>query len=204
MMNINTSSGNGFSIGLFIFKCAIWGLISTFLLLFLPPNVLGQLYLDSLVLQYTRSIGLVFFISATYTACYLLNVILDEVASIFLIKRKAKAIKVKLKLLDLAERSLLREFFLRGVTNLTLPVDQDVVIHLEAAHILERVNSQVKSESGDVKNASFKITAFARKHLNRQVLGLPNGNLTPRDIQRLNNTRPQYIHRLKRTRDYAA
>ena len=199
MLNINASLANIPSIGLFMFKSAIWGLLSCTSLLFLPQSFLASLFLNEWVVQNNQFIGLVLITSTVYAICYLLNIILNESLDYLLARRKIKSMKSKIKSLDLAERALLREFLLQGVSVLNLPQHQDVVKHLDEINIIERVSNEHNAGI-----ASYKISSLARKHLNKQALGLPIGQLTTRDIQRLKNTRPKYVQYLKRPREHAA
>lgn len=186
-----------------IFKAAFWIFLCSLGLLFLPQSILSSLYLTELLNEYRHIIGLLLLLSVTYIVCYLLNIIIDETIKFLIAKKKTNTIKLKIKSLDLSQRALLREFFLRGVTVLSLPIEEDAVYSLAKADILLALNKEEDSISMD-GIAQYKIAPLARKHLNRKVLGLPYGELTDRDIIRLSNTRPKYLLKLKSYKRSAA
>lgn len=186
-----------------LFKFSLWVCMSCLLLLYLPKSTLVSFYIDHFVNEHNQFIGLGLIVALAYLACHFVNVILDELIAYLLLYRQQNSVKKRIETLDLDERALLREFFLRGVSTLTLPKNELVVANLHQAHILECVESRQRYMS-QVQHANYRINRSARKYLSKQILGLPQGQLTEDDIMRLKNTRPKFIHLVKKTRRYAA
>ncbi|MCL2917893.1 superinfection exclusion B family protein [Shewanella litorisediminis] len=174
------------------FKSMLWLLIATLAMKFAPQSWLAALHLDQWATQESALIGLGLIIACAFFASLLANFLLDEAISYLGTKRKKEVIEHKVKLLDPAERALLREFFLQGKTILTLPVEELAVRSLVDTNILECLGN-VKHYAIQGSTADYKISMLAREHLNRNVLRLPNGELSQEDMQNLIKARPGFV-----------
>jgi hypothetical protein len=138
-----------------------------------------------------------------YFLSQLLGFFVDESIVHLNNKRSIETIEAKVKLLDPAERALLREFFLQGATILTLPQDELAVRSLVETQILEVVGN-VRHYAIQGPTAEYKISMRARIYLNRDVLRLPAGEPSKEELSNLIKARPQFVSGLVQQRKHAA
>ncbi|MBT1444219.1 super-infection exclusion protein B [Shewanella sp. JM162201] len=174
------------------FKVMLWLFIVTAALKFAPADWLAFLRLDQWAANHSAAIGLGLILAVAFFVMQLANFLLDEAIGHLGAKRKREIIEHKVQLLDPAERALLREFFLQGKTILTLPMDELAVKSLENTNILECLGN-VKHYAIHGSTADYKISMLARIYLNRNVLRLPNGELSPEEMQNLIKARPGFV-----------
>ena len=129
--------------------------------------------------------------------------LVDEAIAHLRKKRTVETIEAKVKLLDPAERALLREFFLQGQTILTLPQNELAVRNLVSTNILEMLGNE-RHYAIQGPTADYKISMQARVYLNREVLRLPAGEPSPEEMSYLIKTRPHFINGLVQARKHAA
>lgn len=187
----------------YIFRAMLWLAVTSFSLLFLPQDLLARLYLDTLVSSHAQFIGLGLIIAAAYFFTRTINFLLDEAIRHLTDKRMVETIEAKVKLLDPAERALLREFFLQGATILTLPQNELAVKSLLNTCILECLGNE-RHYAIQGPTAEYKISMKARIYLNRDVLRLPSGEPSQEELQHLIKTRPTFISGLVQQRKHAA
>lgn len=108
-----------------------------------------------------------------------------------------------MKLLDPAERALLREFFLQGATILTLPQNELAVQSLVETNILQMLGNE-RHYAIQGPTADYKISMQARIYLNRDVLRLPNGEPSQEELTHLIKARPPFVNGLVQSRKQAA
>ncbi|WP_420833110.1 superinfection exclusion B family protein [Shewanella gaetbuli] len=181
----------------------LWLVIVCVGLMFAPQALLQQLSLADFVMQYNFIIGLGLIIGAAYFLSQLVSFITDESIQHLQKKRTVETIEAKVKLLDPAERALLREFFLQGATLLALPQNELAVKSLLETNILEKVGNE-RHYAIQGPTAEYKISMSARIYLNRDVLRLPAGEPTPEELSYLIKTRPHFINGLVQPRKHAA
>ncbi|MCL1075797.1 superinfection exclusion B family protein [Shewanella dokdonensis] len=191
------------SMGSLLLRLALWGMVLSTLLLFMPSPLLQLMNLDQWAINNRHYVGLGLLCSLAYIGALVVNFLLDEAIKYLQGKRVDDAIEEKVQLLDPAERALLREFFLQGSSVLTMPKDDLVVQSLLQAHILACMGNE-RHYAIQGPTADFKISMKARKYLNRKILRLPAGELSKEDMQHLIKTRPQFINNLAQVRKHAA
>ena len=106
------------------------------------------------------------------------------------ISRQQKA-KARLEMLDNDERALLREFFLRRTSSLSLPPQHPVVQRLVDSHVL--VADNIMPPEADAISMAYCISAEARPYITSKRLRLPVNQLTEDDIRYLKATRPSFM-----------
>ncbi|GHA92578.1 superinfection exclusion B family protein [Shewanella indica] len=184
-------------------QLTLWVLLITTLLLFMPKSLLALLHLESWVDTNAHYIGLTLLLALAYIGALAVNLLLDEAISRLSERRINEMIEAKVRLLDPAERALLREFFLQGASVLTLPQNEAPVQALLKAHILESLGNE-RHYAIQGPTAEYKIAMAARKHLNRRVLRLPPGEPSQEELQYLIKARPQFINAIAQVRKHAA
>lgn len=180
-----------------------WWVLACIGLLFLPQKILSALSLADLVTRHGDIIGLNLIIGIAYFLSQLFSFFVDESITVLKHKRSVEVIEAKVKLLDPAERALLREFFLQGATILTLPQNELAVKCLVGTQILEIVGN-VKHYAIQGPTADYKISMSARIYLNRDVLRLPAGEPSKEELTHLIKARPQFVSSLVQQRKHAA
>ncbi|MGX9459905.1 superinfection exclusion B family protein [Shewanella sp. A14] len=180
-----------------------WVVVTCTSLLFAPKDFLAVLSLDQLVNQYSQFIGLGLIIGVAYFLSQIFAFVVDELIVHLRQKRTVETIEVKVKLLDPAERALLREFFLQGQTILTLPQNELAVKNLVQTSILEMLGNE-RHYAIQGPTAEYKISMQARNYLNRDVLRLPAGEPSAEEMTYLIKTRPHFINGLVQSRKHAA
>jgi hypothetical protein len=179
-----------------------WWVLACFGLLFVPQKILVSLSLASFVAAYGDFIGLGLIVGVAYFLSQLLTFLVDESIIHLKSKRSIEIIEAKVKLLDPAERALLREFFLQGATILTLPQNELAVKCLVDTQILTLVGN-VRHYAIQGPTAEYKISMSARIYLNRDVLRLPAGEPSKEELTHLIKARPQFLNGLVQQRKHA-
>jgi hypothetical protein len=179
-----------------------WLIVTCASLLFAPKDLLAFLSLDQLVNQYGQFIGLGLIMGVAYFLSQIFAFVVDEAIAYLRQKRTVETIDAKVKLLDPAERALLREFFLQGQTILTLPQNELAVKNLVNTSILEMLGNE-RHYAIQGPTAEYKISMQARNYLNRDVLRLPAGEPSAEEMSYLIKTRPHFINGLIQSRKHA-
>ncbi|MCT7942453.1 MULTISPECIES: superinfection exclusion B family protein [Shewanella] len=181
----------------------LWLVIACLALLFSPKALLEKLALAEVVTQYSFIIGFGLIVGAAYFLSQLVSFVADESIQYLRQKRTVETIEAKVKLLDPAERALLREFFLQGATILALPQNELAVKSLLHTNILEKLGNE-RHYAIQGPTAEYKISMAARIYLNRDVLRLPAGEPTQEELSHLLKARPHFISGLVQPRKHAA
>tara|TARA_R110002126_G_scaffold9257_14_gene42240 strand:+ start:12417 stop:13028 length:612 start_codon:yes stop_codon:yes gene_type:complete len=203
MMKIKVSSIKLFNSKRLFVSAMTWVVVTCTSLLFAPKDLLAFLSLDHLVNQYGQFIGLGLIMGVAYFLSQIFAFVVDESIVFFRQKRTVETIEAKVKLLDPAERALLREFFLQGQTILTLPQNELAVKNLVHSSILEMLGNE-RHYAIQGPTAEYKISMPARNYLNRDVLRLPAGEPSAEEMTYLIKTRPHFINGLVQSRKHAA
>lgn len=181
----------------------LWLVVVCVGLLFAPVSLLANIALADFVSQYNHFIGLGLIVGVAYFLSQIVSFVADELIIQLRQKRAVETIEAKVKLLDPAERALLREFFLQGATILALPQNELAVKSLVATNILEKLGNE-RHYAIQGPTAEYKIAMQARIYLNRDVLRLPAGEPTQEELTYLLKTRPHFINGLVQPRKHAA
>ncbi|MFK3975893.1 superinfection exclusion B family protein [Shewanella vesiculosa] len=203
MMKIKVGSIKLFNSKRLFVSAMAWVVVTCTSLLFAPKDLLAFLSLDHLVNQYGQFIGLGLIMGVAYFLSQIFAFVVDESIVFFRQKRTVETIEAKVKLLDPAERALLREFFLQGQTILTLPQNELAVKNLVHSSILEMLGNE-RHYAIQGPTAEYKISMPARNYLNRDVLRLPAGEPSAEEMTYLIKTRPHFINGLVQSRKHAA
>ncbi len=203
MKRLNLSVPKHFSVRGILLPISLWIILLSSFLLLVPSSVLELLRLDGLVQEFTPYIALMLLGSVAYLGVLAVNFVLDEAIHYLRGKRIEEQVEEKVKLLDPAERALLREFFIQGASVLSLPQDDLVVQGLLQNHILACVGNE-KHYAIQGPTADYKISVHARKCLNRRVLRLPIGEMSQDELQQLMKSRPAFVASLSQVRKHAA
>ncbi|MCH1920026.1 superinfection exclusion B family protein [Shewanella sp. A3A] len=203
MKRLNLSVPKHFSVRGILLPISLWIILLSSFLLLVPSSVLELLRLDGLVQEFTPYIALMLLGSVAYLGVLTVNFVLDEAIHYLRGKRIEEQVEEKVKLLDPAERALLREFFIQGASVLSLPQDDLVVQGLLQNHILACVGNE-KHYAIQGPTADYKISVHARKCLNRRVLRLPMGEMSQDELQQLMKSRPAFVANLSQVRKHAA
>ncbi|WP_163934229.1 superinfection exclusion B family protein [Paraferrimonas sp. SM1919] len=169
----------------------MWLLLCSSLLIFLPQPVLQLIGVANWLGQYDIYIGLVFIGCSGLKLINVFNYGLDHAIRSLKQQRQKQDIDEKIEFLDQAERSLLREFFIQSSSILTMPTTEISVINLKQAGVLEQLGKE-RHYAISEPTAEFRISLYARKKLNRQLLMLPKGQPDEVEMKRLLKTRPEF------------
>ena len=178
-------------------KSILWIFVVTVALLFLPQDLLVSFHLK----EFTDKYGIYISITALCSGVLLFIEILIYFwnATQKKVNRRRiykKAIE-RTKNLDPTEKAVLREFFLQGRNTIKLPMDHPVVAGLLHSSILQLVGSHGRMSLAGML-FSMKISDFIRKHLTYEIIELPKGKPTEKDIEFLRENRPEFMSSIER------
>ena len=161
-------------------------------LLFLPDVWLEKLQVDQIVDDYGSIIGVVFIVSVGLATVNILLSLAELVMNKWTRHRFINRAIARLGRLDHLETAVLREFHLRRQNTLHLPTDQPIVAGLLSLGILEVVSTQGRiHRSGTL--FPVRIAAELGPRLNAEMLGLPTGQPTEADLERIARARPGFL-----------
>ncbi|MGB0892942.1 MAG: superinfection exclusion B family protein [Parashewanella sp.] len=186
-----------------LFKSMLWLIICSSSLLFMPSSLLETLGLTALHSQNIHFIGLGLIIASAYFVSRMCDHLLDLAIQHYRNKKITELVESKVKLLDPAERAVLREFFLQSSAILTLPKDDIAVKSLLDNHIIECIGNE-KHYAIQGPTAEFKISMPARSQLNRATLKLPSGTPSEIEMKKLIKSRPMFVSSVSQQRKQAA
>ena len=159
---------------------------------FLPEEALTDLKLA----EFSKKFGLYIGITTLATCFILLMELITHNWKYYNILSSSikfkKSTLHRLNQLDMSEKSVLREFYLQGQNTLKFPMDHPVIAGLISAGILRLVGQHGKMSTAGML-FSMKISDFAREKLNNELLDLPNGQPSEKDLNFLKNNRPSFI-----------
>ncbi|MBY5993621.1 superinfection exclusion B family protein [Ferrimonas balearica] len=184
-------------------RLALWALVASLALLFLPLSALQSLFLKEWVAQNGFLLGLVTVLSASYLLAGALRIWLGNLHHRQQAQQRRQSIEAKLSVLDGVERAVLREFFLQGKSVIPMPLNHPAVEELKGCGVLVQLGApEHYAIEGPV--GQMKIAAEARAKLSRQALRLPEGNLSEQQRAALLAARPEFANSLGRGRRHAA
>jgi hypothetical protein len=173
--------------------CLVSGIV-----LFSPATLNQRFHTKDLLDHYGLFIGLAFIASgallAVNTSIWLYGLLIGAWRRAKWRRELAEAISR----LDRAEIAVLREFVIQGKTTLMLPVDEPTVAGLLAKRMLHSVGS-VGQRS--IAGMLFPVTVASElwEKMTYDQLGLPPGEPTPADIERVRSERPVFMHEIARS-----
>ncbi|USD38039.1 MULTISPECIES: superinfection exclusion B family protein [Ferrimonas] len=182
---------------------ALWLLITSCALLWLPLNLAQSLFLQQWISSYASWIGLTAVASGAYLATLGLRLVFGQVLNQRYQGQIRQKVAEKILTLDNTERAILREFVLQGKGSIAMPLNHHGVNELIESGILTRAGA-VEEYAIEGPVAPLKITAAARTKLTRKVLRLPEGQLSDQQRERLLASRPEFAANLNRSGRHAA
>ncbi|TKB48625.1 hypothetical protein FCL40_10715 [Ferrimonas sediminicola] len=186
-----------------LYKLALWLLVTSLALLWLPVQWAQSLYLQQWVSHYASWLGLTVVASAAYLATLVGRLLFQRLMQQRLAAQQKLMVEEKVQTLDNTERAILREFILQGRGSVPMPLNHHGVSALVDAGILARAGS-VEEYAIEGPVAPLKITAIARGKITRKVLRLPEGQLSEEQRERLLASRPEFAANLSRSSRHAA
>ncbi|WP_417346574.1 superinfection exclusion B family protein [Ferrimonas sp.] len=186
-----------------LYKLALWLLVTSLALLWLPVKWAQSLYLQQWVTDYASWLGLAVVASCAYLATLAGRLIFGRIMQQRLAAQQKLLMEEKVQTLDNTERAILREFILQARGSVPMPLNHHGVSALVESGILARAGS-VEEYAIEGPVAPLKITAMARGKLTRKVLRLPEGQLSEEQRERLLASRPEFAANLTRGSRHAA
>ena len=142
--------------------------------IFSTPEILKRFKLEKFD-QYAGYIGLAFLFTTILVLLNLIIWIFNKINYEIKYKKLKAEIKQKVKDLDFREQSVLREFFLRGQSSISMPIDDDVISGLLDKNIL-KMNRQINGSTvGTGMMFPLSINNYVNKILtNDDIQFIPN------------------------------
>ena len=175
----------------------VW-FISLFLIK-LPKETIEKFGITEFQKDFGKYFGIALIVSSGLLVMIFFTWIYDKLNEKRLTAKYKSQIKNSILDLDFHEKSILREFYIQGKNTLKIPIDEPTISGLLNKRILYSVgNYGEMSIVGMLFNCS--ISKIARENLNNNVLELPNGEPSKSDIQRIKNSRPNWVLKLESRR----
>lgn len=165
------------------------------LLLFLPKNTINTLQLNDFIQEYGKYIGFIFLISLAYVVLSLLILIYNKIRLVMAKKKFSSTIVEVLNNLAWPDRYLLREFYLQGKDVIEVPYENTEFTSLYNKSILQIASNNVRSFAFG-RFVSVTINPLVKKYITSEMLGLPNGKPTEKEIEEIKSNRPIYLNGL--------
>ena len=175
-------------------------------ILFLPDNVIRQLRVEAVPQKFGFWLGLVFLVCSSLVLVNVFSWVADQVRVRRQTAKRKKVIEEHLAKLDVAEKAVLREFFIGGQNTIRLPLDHPVVAGLISRGVIRPVGSfGERSLAGML--FSFTISEGAEELITPEVLGIasylidhPDGKWMVNDegIQWITDNRPVFVAEIER------
>ncbi len=186
-----------FDIGKLPSKVVALVLIVSGIILFCPPALHDKLHTRKLLEDGGPYVGLALLVSAGLLMLNILIWLFGFVARAWARARLRLALAQEVIRLDHAQISVLREFYLQGRQNISLPVDQPTVAGLLKNGILYSVSTLGRRSMAGVLYP-LEITTECKCVLLRKHLGLPDGEPTPEELKLLLSERPPFMREVEK------
>lgn len=170
--------------------------VISFLLLYLPSEMLAKLSLTEFKADYGKYFGIIFLITSGLLLMFFFTWIFNKINGNRLNNKYKANIKAAMNDLDLHEKAVLREFYIQGVNTLKVPIDNPVVSGLIAKRILYQVGQYGKMSSVGML-FSHSISKIAIDLITMELLDLPEGEPTEAEIEKIKEQRPQWVLKLE-------
>jgi len=165
--------------------------------LFLPAEVVFALRLNEIIESYGNYMGVASVLSGSILIIEFAVWVSRGIRKTYLRRKLAKLSKERLKGLDHAEKSVLREFYIQGQNTIKLPMDHPVVAGLLSSGVLSIVGQHGKHSLAGVL-VSMKIPDRLREIITLEMLDLPVGEPSEQDIEFLKENRPPFTRSIQR------
>lgn len=165
--------------------------------LFSPAILHEKLHTKELVDRYGLFVGLAFIASAALLGLNIFIWLYGHMARRWRRLRWRRDLAKAISRLDHAEISVLREFFIQAKQTLMLPVDEPTVAGLLRKGMLHSV-SAVGQRSIAGMLFPVAISSDLQDVLTSAHVGLPSGQMSPADIERVRSERPVFMQEVAR------
>lgn len=179
-------------------KLACCLILFAFILLHMPDFMPQPIEAGEIIRRNRGYIGLIIVVASLFVITVFFNYSLDLLYAKIKSSIKIKSIKKKLSLLNLQERALLREFFLRGSSTLIMPTEERTVKTLIQSGIIDIV-AEPEIEGDDC--CECRISLDARSMLTRAQLMLPKEHLSSYEVDKLFSRRPYFSNIIRKPKE---
>lgn len=170
--------------------------IISFLLLFFPNEIMTRINLIEFQKDFGKYFGIVFITATGLLIMLGFNWIFEKVNEQRSKTKYKKLITESISSLDPHEKAVLREYFLQEKNTLKIPIDNPTISGLITKRILYPVSQHGEmSLVGMLFNCS--ITETARENFTFEILELPVGEPTEKEIEKLRESRPLWMIKLE-------
>lgn len=171
--------------------------LATTIPLLLPNKLVSALRFSEIIDSYGNYMGVASVLSGSILVIGFAVWVTQKLRQIYLRRNFEKLSIERLKDLDHAEKSVLREFYIQGQNTIKLPMDHPVVAGLLSSGILRIVGRHGQHSLAGML-MSMKIPDRLRKVITCEMLELPMGEPSEHDIEFLLENRPAFTRSIKR------
>jgi len=175
--------------------CLVSGIV-----IFSPAVLHQKLHTKDLLDHYGLFVGLAFIASSALLALNVFIWFYGRLVTSWRLAKWRRELAAAISRLDRAEIAVLREFIIQGKTTLMLPVDEPTVAGLLGKGMLNSVGTVGQSS---IAGMLFPVTIVSelRERLTYGHLGLPAGEPSLADIERVRAERPVFMHEIARSEE---
>lgn len=165
--------------------------------LFLHSEMVSALRLSEIIDTYGSYMGVVSVLSGSILVIEAVLLLIRKAREGYVYRKIIKLSKDRLKMLDHAEKSVLREFYIQGQNTIKLPMDHPVVAGLRSSGILTVVGRHGKHSLAGLL-VSMKIPDRLGEDITLEMLELPEDEPSEQDIDFLRENRPSFARFIQR------
>lgn len=164
--------------------------------IFSTPEILKKFKLEKFD-QYEGYIGLAFLFTTVLVFLNFIIWVFDKINYEIKLKKLKTEIRKTIKDLDYKEQSVVREFFLRGQSSISMPIDNDIISGLLDKKIL-KMNRQINGSTvGNGMRFPLSINDYVNKILTNDDIQFI-ANPTEEQKQRIIENRPEWATNSRR------
>lgn len=176
-------------------KLAAAVLVTALFLRFSPHPWRDYLWLEGVQSKYSMVIGIAILISSSILVVELIGWAHRSAAAIRRRRSMSKLLIKRVAELDRKEKGVLREFYVRGQSTITMPINDAVVAGLLAKGVLWQVSSLGQHHPGVGPVFPVSIAHAATEMITPGIVGLPKGKPTQEQVDYLLKNRPDFAKR---------
>lgn len=174
-------------------KLVTWIAISSAAVLYIPDR-----YAPFLI-PFRESYGVYTTVTLVSACVYLLIDgvlwLINKVQTRRKLKKAVQRLLNRLYDLSYEEKIIMREFIFQDSKNIKFPIEQRVVNGLARDGLIQLVQRLPQFSSGSFVGV-FRLTPTIDGLLTEEVVGLPVGEITREERQRIINERPYFVHKI--------
>jgi Super-infection exclusion protein B len=164
--------------------------------LLLPADMVSVLRLSGVIEYYGNYMGVASVLSGSILVIEFAVWVSKKIRKTYLRRKLTKLSKERLRNLDHAEKSVLREFYIQGQNTINLPMDHSVVAGLLSSGVLSIVGQHGKHSLAGML-VSMKIPDRLTEVITPEMLELPVGEPSEQDIEFLRENRPPFTRSIQ-------